>query len=78
MAGFNGFSKTPIKEQMKNYSQELPENGAAASKFGTRLNHATGAIEPRSSKFNSLVSAHSGERKRMFDKGYDAIDWSVK
>ena len=75
VAGFSGFADTPLKDQIKQYSDDMPENSKQANKFGSRLNHSTGQVHERSSKDKASKDMQFGTPTAEYLNGYDAMIW---
>lgn len=69
--------KTSMQEQHRRSRAALPDNGVAAAKAGSRLNHATGQLDPRTAKDLSARAKQFGPVSEKYKRGYDAIDWSA-
>lgn len=66
---------TSLAEQNRRSREALPDNGAAAAKLGSRLNHETGYVEPRTAKDKSARNKQFGPVSEAYKKGYDNIKW---
>ena len=75
VAGLNGHAKTPLKDQIKSYSDNTPHNGRQADKYGSRLNHKTGQLDAKSSKAGTITDRNLNPSPEYLN-GYDATVWN--
>lgn len=76
VAGMSGWHPTmPLKEQIETYSNDMPHNGREADSYGSRLNHKTGQLDPRSSKAETITRMNV-QPSAAFKAGYDCIKWN--
>ena len=75
VAGFSGFAQTPLEDQIKKYSDDMPMNDVQAAHYGSRLNHKTGEVQDRSTKAASVTAMQCGTPSAEYLNGYDATVW---